>query len=293
MRLTDAAPWILTIAIGGLASAAGAARAQAVSMDRYGGGASAGYAAGPYRAYSPPAGAPARRAPTPYPPPAATARYATAADAGLRTRFLTWSGKAEATAPTPPARPVAYVPTPYVPTPNAAYRPYAPPPAPVARAAYAPPQPEPAQTDAAATPMQPAMPGPPLHPPGYRTAYAAPAPVQAPQPTYAFAPPPVSARALPTSVYADAGPSIPAAAASAYTSQPGAPTSTARLYSVHRDFGMTPDPAPIPPQFFAATADLSAPETPEVAPRATATAAGAAAARAAQNTARLAAGAAQ
>ncbi len=35
-----------------------------------------------------------------------------------------------------------------------------------------------------------------------------------------------------------------------------------RFYSVHRPFGMRPDPAPIPPQFFAATPDLSDPPGP-------------------------------
>ena len=34
---------------------------------------------------------------------------------------------------------------------------------------------------------------------------------------------------------------------------------TVRFYSVHRAFGLQPDPAPIPPQFFTATADLAAP----------------------------------
>lgn len=35
-----------------------------------------------------------------------------------------------------------------------------------------------------------------------------------------------------------------------------------RFYSLHRQYGVPPDPAPIPPQFFAATADLSAPAGP-------------------------------
>lgn len=34
-----------------------------------------------------------------------------------------------------------------------------------------------------------------------------------------------------------------------------------RLYSVHRDYGIEPDPIPLPPQFFGATADLSQPAT--------------------------------
>ncbi len=35
-----------------------------------------------------------------------------------------------------------------------------------------------------------------------------------------------------------------------------------RFYSLHRQYGVTPDPAPIPPQFFAATADLGEPAGP-------------------------------
>ena len=35
-----------------------------------------------------------------------------------------------------------------------------------------------------------------------------------------------------------------------------------RFYSVHRQYGLQPDPPPIPPQFFAATADLSEPPGP-------------------------------
>ena len=79
------------------------------------------------------------------------------------------------------------------------------------------------------------------------------------------------------------------APASASPTLPGPPVSGgSRLYSVHREFGMTPDPAPIPPQFFANTADLSAPETPDVV-RSTATTANTTAARANENAARLAA----
>jgi hypothetical protein len=37
---------------------------------------------------------------------------------------------------------------------------------------------------------------------------------------------------------------------------------TARFYSVHRQYGLTPDPDPIPPQFFSRTADLSDPPGP-------------------------------
>ena len=36
-----------------------------------------------------------------------------------------------------------------------------------------------------------------------------------------------------------------------------------RLYSVHREYGLQPDPTPIPPQFFGPTADLSEPPAEE------------------------------
>ena len=42
------------------------------------------------------------------------------------------------------------------------------------------------------------------------------------------------------------------------------------FYSVHRPFGLQPDPAPIPPQFFTATADLSDPPGPLPTERSTA-----------------------
>lgn len=36
-----------------------------------------------------------------------------------------------------------------------------------------------------------------------------------------------------------------------------------RFYSLHRAYGLTPDPAPIPPQFFASTPDLADPPGPQ------------------------------
>lgn len=70
----------------------------------------------------------------------------------------------------------------------------------------------------------------------------------------------------PTSIYdpatTSAGPAMPPAPVrTAAGAQPG---EGPRLYSLHRDYGMTPDPIPLAPQFFGPTADLSAPETPEV-----------------------------
>ncbi len=78
-----------------------------------------------------------------------------------------------------------------------------------------------------------------------------------------------------------------AAAAPVRTAQ--ASGGTARYYSLHKPYGHEPDPAPIPPQFFGPTADLSTPETSEPA-RATLTA-NPAAAHAAVNAARLSQGA--
>lgn len=99
------------------------------------------------------------------------------------------------------------------------------------------------------------------------TAQPAPASAPAPEP-YS---PPAQASAAPTSIYAPP----PPAAASAQPVRTAAATGQGpRLYSLHRDYGMQPDPIPLAPQFFGPTADLSAPETPEVGHRAR-TAAGA------------------
>ncbi len=75
----------------------------------------------------------------------------------------------------------------------------------------------------------------------------------------------------PTSIYSaplDAAPAMPPAPtrlASAAQASGNGP----RLYSLHRDYGMEPDPIPIAPQFFGPTADLTTPETPEVGRRLT------------------------
>jgi len=83
---------------------------------------------------------------------------------------------------------------------------------------------------------------------------------------------PAPAAALPRSIY-DPPPSQPRPASGASTSAASAPSmapttsaaaggETARFYSVHRQYGLTPDPDPIPPQFFSQTADLSDPPGP-------------------------------
>jgi hypothetical protein len=266
-------------------SLAPAAQAQTWTprMDRYGGGAA--YA--PPQPYAPPAGyAPNGYAPTPSQP--TTPQPTSAAAIGLRT--LSWPGKALAQ-PAPTLAPVNYSPPPR----------YSPPPAyPVqAQPTYAPQAQYAPQAPAAYAP-QPAQ------------AYYAPAAQRPAAPSYGVPPPPppptaqTTVRPVPTSIYSDAAaapaqppygyaqaayaPAAPSAAATpAQTVGDSAPSS--RRYSVHRDYGMAPDPAPIPPQFFAVTADLSAPETPEVEPRPMV--ANPTAARATQNAARLAASAVQ
>lgn len=96
-----------------------------------------------------------------------------------------------------------------------------------------------------------------------------PAPSAAPAQAYAVQPP----RPLPASIYAPAPVAAARAAPPPVQSAP-APrpvavasvppragqavgNSSVRHYSVHREFGIQPDPTPIPPQFFTATADLS------------------------------------
>jgi hypothetical protein len=81
-----------------------------------------------------------------------------------------------------------------------------------------------------------------------------PASIYAPYPSIQ---PPPAAGAQPyarTAAAATAGP----AADSAHSSQPP------RFYSVHREFGLTPDPIPLPQQFFAdsAATDMAAPPPP-------------------------------
>jgi len=63
----------------------------------------------------------------------------------------------------------------------------------------------------------------------------------------------------------------PAAATVASSAGNATPTAandgeTARFYSLHRQYGLTPDPDPIPPQFFTQTADLSDPPSPSPGP---------------------------
>lgn len=164
---------------------------------------------------------------------------------------LNWSGKVEASAPV--QRPAAYA---YAPG-RAAYAP----------AAYASPvQAGQAQVQypaQASAPPQAA--GGDAAPRGWT--FVAPigaAPADLPRSIYdrpaAPAPAPASSAA-----YASLSPPTPRAAPAA-----AAPTETGpHHYSVHSDYGIQPDPIPLPPQFFGATADLSQPATDEPIRRAT------------------------
>ncbi len=86
-----------------------------------------------------------------------------------------------------------------------------------------------------------------------------------PQPTVAAVVAPAKEAALPRAAWGSMPPPRGYRLAQADTAPLPAPLAAApyqgsgvRHYSVHRDFGMRPDATPIPPQFFTATADLSA-----------------------------------
>jgi len=141
------------------------------------------------------------------------------------------------------------------------------------------------KVDAPPTPISaPARPAPyayaqargPYMPTGYATPAPQPQPQSAAAPRgWTFVPPIGQAAAdqpvLPSSIYDRPS---PAAAQSAAPVQPqAAQPNTVQAqaynqaetgphhYSVHRDYGIEPDPIPLPPQFFGATADLSQPAT--------------------------------
>lgn len=91
---------------------------------------------------------------------------------------------------------------------------------------------------------------------GAATVQPAPMPAPSPPPGWAYVAP-----ALPTSIYDAPAPAPAQQTASPPPSPARAAASTARRYSVAREFGAEPDPIPLPPQFFGATADLTQPET--------------------------------
>lgn len=86
-----------------------------------------------------------------------------------------------------------------------------------------------------------------------------PAPQQAGAPQSIYDPPAALSGA--PSAAAGAPPAAPVAKA-APTATAANDGETARFYSLHRQYGLTPDPDPIPPQFFSQTADLSDPPGP-------------------------------
>ena len=95
---------------------------------------------------------------------------------------------------------------------------------------------------------------------GWRPVPGRAAPPEASAPALAGAPQPA---ALPTSIYTSASaPSVRGVSADRRYGYDPTQDHSVRFYSVHRPFGLQPDPAPIPPQFFTATADLSQPQGP-------------------------------
>jgi hypothetical protein len=94
----------------------------------------------------------------------------------------------------------------------------------------------------------------PLSPPNYTpAAYARPA---------AYPPQPTSIYAAPQAPAQRQAPAPPRPGTVADNGHGAAANQGPKFYSVHREFGIAPDPAPIPPQFFTATADLSQPPPP-------------------------------
>jgi hypothetical protein len=73
----------------------------------------------------------------------------------------------------------------------------------------------------------------------------------------------LSAASERTNAAAETGPSPPPPPARRAAARAGGP----RFYSVHRDYGLEPDPIPLAPQVFGPTADLSAPALAPAAPR--------------------------
>lgn len=197
--------------------------------------------------------------------------------AGASGPTLTWPGKTEATAASPgfgdQMRAPAYA--------NAAqsYRSPAPTPyqAPAIQpVAQSPVSPSPVPQMAAYQP--PAYQAQGARPPVVQARGYGPAPVMpwyqrygtgdassAPSPAAPAPSPPQSS--TPRSIYDPPAAQMPAtpapqAAAAAPTAAAANDGETARFYSLHRQYGLTPDPDPIPPQFFTQTADLSDPPGP-------------------------------
>jgi hypothetical protein len=175
--------------------------------------------------------------------PAAGDQVSAPAATPQRAHFLSWPGKAAAPAPAASAPvPIQQAPIPQAPGGMA-------PPAYRTQASY---RPAPASANGGWRPVYPSQ----------ASATQGPAPTLAGQP-----------QAVPTSIYAPAPPRPVTAVQStplktAQATPPRPPANPAQgdervhFYSLHRQYGLQPDPAPIPPQFFANTADMSEPPGP-------------------------------
>ena len=157
------------------------------------------------------------------------------------------------------------------------------------RQAYAPPRPQAYTRPTYAAAPVPSAPAGSQVQDGWRPVFAPAPPARSPMQEAgdgapALAGAPVSAPA-PTSLYTPAATPTMSPAARAAAAPPPLRTASAaqrygydprqghavRFYSVHRPFGLTPDPAPIPPQFFTASADLAEPAGPLPTERSTTT----------------------
>lgn len=160
------------------------------------------------------------------PPPAAAIRHSAPASQGAEPyggQMLGWAGKRDPA----PAQGSAFAPA--RPEPMALARQFAPPPQ-----AYAPQAPAPRPTPSVQPGYEPVL----------RSALP---PAAGPAPELLGGPPPAS---LPTSIYgqAAAAPAAPAPAPRTYAQASAAPRpGGSQLYSLHREYGMTPDAIPAPP----------------------------------------------
>ena len=231
-----------------------------------------------------------RYGPAPPPLAAAPSPLALAPSAVLRLRMLDWPGKSTPTSAAP--RDASYAPPQAYAARGSTARTYAKPAyaggsraAPAAR--WRAPSQAAAVTLASASYTQPGQSAAPAADrDGWRPVFAGrtPAPAGAERaPALAGAPTPTP---LPTSIYqpdaatATAQAISPASRAASLPPPRGyvqrltpagrAEADGVHFYSVHRAFGLQPDPAPIPPQFFTATADLSDPPGPLPTERSTA-----------------------
>lgn len=197
--------------------------------------------------------------------------------AGAPVRMLSWPGKVAPAMATPSAQPAPLSPPAFTPMQTAAPRTRA---VQVASAAVAPSPARPVDRYVAPAAYAPsAPPAPSSSGPHYGLVQAVPPSSAGPStraPSIYDAPAPAGPGAPRQTVAAAPGPkAAPAEAANAApadAAHPGwAPPRRAwsqagdtgvRFYSLHRQYGVAPDPAPIPPQFFAATADLGEPAGP-------------------------------